>query len=257
MMEENDFYKDYLVKASWRAAPHGLEGVADLFTRQMMALGALHPKLREWFYINPAPEKYILDQDLDDVRPFVDLSHEELLRLIVDYSGLVHDEKEASEADFFICADNGLRCTREGAGLVMSGSRSSRPWECPYEMVFQTQRTIDPEQSLIAYPLMYGIVGSFIDLCRPDFVQARPQKLLQVLGPAPPFHPGWIVALPPKYAEQIVEPLTSYNERRADGYLIMSATKETFDADNPEHIARARDIGNAIAPLNEVVRRTM
>lgn len=39
-------------------------------------------------------------------------------------------------------------------------------------------------------------------------------------------------------------------ERLANGGLLMSATTQTFDVENPAHMAAAREIAAAIAPLN-------
>ena len=38
--------------------------------------------------------------------------------------------------------------------------------------------------------------------------------------------------------------------RLANGGLLMSATTQTFDVENPAHMAAAREIAAAIAPLN-------
>jgi hypothetical protein len=38
--------------------------------------------------------------------------------------------------------------------------------------------------------------------------------------------------------------------RLANGGLLMSATTQTFDVENPAHMAAAREIVAAIAPLN-------
>jgi hypothetical protein len=47
-------------------------------------------------------------------------------------------------------------------------------------------------------------------------------------------------------------------ERTRDGGLLMIAAEETFDIANPDHVARARSIVNALAPLNaeEAERQT-
>jgi Immunity protein 52 len=41
-------------------------------------------------------------------------------------------------------------------------------------------------------------------------------------------------------------------EHLPNGGLLMSATTETFDVENPAHMAAARAIGAAIAPLNDL-----
>jgi hypothetical protein len=41
-------------------------------------------------------------------------------------------------------------------------------------------------------------------------------------------------------------------EHLPNGGLLMSATAETFDIENPSHMAAARSIAAAIAPLNDL-----
>jgi len=64
------------------------------------------------------------------------------------------------------------------------------------------------------------------------------------------FREAWIQYLCPWLAEKITPPSTVLVEHLPNGGLLMSATTETFDVDNPKHLAAARDMAAAMAPLN-------
>ena len=66
----------------------------------------------------------------------------------------------------------------------------------------------------------------------------------------PTFPIAWISYVAPRVAHLVEPPSTSLVEHRPDGGLLMAATSETFDVDNPAHMAVARDIERAVAPLH-------
>jgi hypothetical protein len=49
----------------------------------------------------------------------------------------------------------------------------------------------------------------------------------------------------------VTPPGSCVAEHLPDGGLLMSAKTEAFDVENPAHMTAARDIGAAIAPLND------
>ena len=69
-------------------------------------------------------------------------------------------------------------------------------------------------------------------------------------GRTPEFRRGWMTYLAAPYAARIAWPRRAICERLADGGLLMLATEDTFDADDPAHLAAALDIEAAQAPLN-------
>ena len=86
-----------------------------------------------------------------------------------------------------------------------------------------------------AYARPYGL-SRFL----PSFEQKRP---------TPSFHGGWITYLAAPFADKIAPPRSAICEH-VDGGLLMTATQETFSVDNPAHVAAARDIDAALAPIN-------
>jgi hypothetical protein len=62
--------------------------------------------------------------------------------------------------------------------------------------------------------------------------------------------PPAIQYLCPWLAQEITPSSTVLSEHLPNGGLLMTATMETFDVDNPAHLAAARDMAGAMAPLN-------
>ena len=70
-------------------------------------------------------------------------------------------------------------------------------------------------------------------------------------GPGQPhFRMAWITYLSPRFAPMVTPPRSAIVDRTAEGGLVMTATEDRFDVANPAHLAVARDIDAAIAPIN-------
>lgn len=68
--------------------------------------------------------------------------------------------------------------------------------------------------------------------------------------PRPRFYLAWMTYLSPRFAPMITPPRTAISERLPNGALLMIATEERFETENPAHLAVARDIEAALAPVN-------
>lgn len=66
----------------------------------------------------------------------------------------------------------------------------------------------------------------------------------------PHFGLAWMTYISPRFAPMITPPRTAICERVPGGGLLMIATEERFSADNPAHLAVARDIEAALEPVN-------
>ncbi|HXP30175.1 MAG TPA: Imm52 family immunity protein [Stellaceae bacterium] len=66
----------------------------------------------------------------------------------------------------------------------------------------------------------------------------------------PRFGVEWVTYLSPRFAPLVTPPRTAITEYLPNGALLMIATEDRFTVDNPEHLATARDIEAALAPVN-------
>lgn len=253
--------KNMRVSAYWRSREQTLQSLADSFKRQVEVLRSFRPAFAHWFCIDPVPGLTAADQEYFDDKPFEELRGGDLVKLMIDYTRVINrDAEEPSGRSFYltVSTNDSLKGATEDVLLSLKGSYQSRLSPLPCEIMFVVNNLNEPPPDLRSHAFFQRILGSFIEIWRPDLVSVGPPILSNLLGfPNPPFRGAWIVALPSHLADMTTLPTTTYNERRPNGWLVMSATKEPFDIDNPEHIACARAIGDAIAPLNEIIRRSV
>lgn len=66
----------------------------------------------------------------------------------------------------------------------------------------------------------------------------------------PTFKMAWISYLSPRFAPLVTPPASAIVDHTAQGGIVMTATEDRFDVTNPAHLAAAREIEAAIAPVN-------
>jgi hypothetical protein len=68
--------------------------------------------------------------------------------------------------------------------------------------------------------------------------------------PRPWFGLAWMTYISPRFAAMVTPPRSAISERLPNGALLMIATEERFETENPAHLTVARDIEAALAPVN-------
>ena len=81
---------------------------------------------------------------------------------------------------------------------------------------------------------------------------AYPMDLLPLRTKAnrPWFSLAWMTYVSPRFAPMITPPRSAISERLPNGALLLIATEGRFETENPAHLAVARDIEAALAPVN-------
>ncbi len=108
--------------------------------------------------------------------------------------------------------------------------------------------TLDP--NVVSYRVFRPALRAIVDAWEPVRAGAYSQQLIQLNESASRFPPAWIQYLCPWLAQKITPPSTVLSEHLPNGGLLMTATTETFDVDNPRHLKAAQDMAAAMAPLN-------
>jgi len=107
-----------------------------------------------------------------------------------------------------------------------------------------------PDPRAITYRIFRAALLALVEAWEPEDCYALPHELLKLIDSDGHFRAVWMQYLSPPLARLITPPSTTINEWLPNGGLLMSATNETFKVDNPAHLAAARDIAAATAPLN-------
>jgi hypothetical protein len=112
-----------------------------------------------------------------------------------------------------------------------------------------TAEYADPDPAIITFPIFKAAVLAAAETFDAIWSTAY-SKDLMMLGLGPSYYRlGWISYVGPRFAHLITPPSSAIVERRPNGGLLMAATDEPFSVSNPAHVAAARDILAAVAPL--------
>jgi hypothetical protein len=106
--------------------------------------------------------------------------------------------------------------------------------------------------AFITWSVMKDILLAFVDQWHPTWCGVRSSDLYALYpeGGPPKFHLAWMTYLSPRFAQMVKPPNSAIVDRTPNGGLLMIATDERFEADDPAHLAVTRDIDAAIAPVN-------
>ena len=107
-----------------------------------------------------------------------------------------------------------------------------------------------PEADIVSHRVIRSALLAIVDAWNPVRARASSRPLIQLYRGDSLFPPVWIQYLCPWLAEKITPPSTVLSEHLPNGGLLMSATKETFEVDNPAHLKAAQDMAAAMVPLD-------
>jgi len=102
---------------------------------------------------------------------------------------------------------------------------------------------------IIAYPAFKAALLALVESFHATHCSAYPMQIMDFWDPKRHLRIGWMSYVSPRFAPLITPPPSAIAERTAQGGLLMSATQDTFRADNPAHLAAAHDILKALAPF--------
>jgi hypothetical protein len=150
----------------------------------------------------------------------------------------------------FCVINSDERSPRSIGVQVHAGSWNYAPYSAN-DVVLETSWRVIPDPAIIVYPISKAAVLALAESFDASWCIACPGALQEFWGAVPPYYRlGWISYVGPRLAHLITPPSTAVVERRPDGGLLMAATDEIFSVSNPAHLAAARDILAAVAPLN-------
>jgi hypothetical protein len=107
----------------------------------------------------------------------------------------------------------------------------------------------------ISLPIFGAALLAFAAAWDATWCAAYPWDIIPLWTPVtvtrrPTFKMAWITYLSPRFAPMVTPPRSAIVEYTPEGGIVMTATKDRFDVDNPAHLAVAREIEAALAPVN-------
>jgi hypothetical protein len=233
--------KRYFISAFWGSRVEEPDQLAVRFLKHIDLLRDISPLFALWISGAKGPRK------LEDIRAH--FAKEIALRISKDDFGEVEPERGYGFGAYTRGQPESLSYTIN----VGAGSHTGYPYENYVGFGNSSFMNAVPDPAAITYQIFKSALLALVEAWEPSDCYASSHDLLDLL-PRPGLHEhfreAWMQYVSAPLARLITPPSTTINEWLPNGGLLMSATNETFKVDNPAHLAAARDIAAATAPLN-------
>ena len=158
------------------------------------------------------------------------------------------------DAGYRVGARNTSDCNWGPRYVTLRGCVGSGADHLPRFIDLETDYGVVPDPELVCYETFRGVLLAISDVFEVDTVLALPFCLTdfwpwEVEDDRACLDMAWISYVGPRFAHLVTPPPTAIVEHRPDGGLLMAATSDTFDVDNPAHMSVARDIVAGAAAL--------
>lgn len=232
----------FYIEASWGLRCENPMEIASRILRLTEALAELDPLLQSW---------WVADQVEQDFVPLERVKSR--LPQIVEDGVYLDDFDEPEPSSGYGCGLRNLAGEYPGAleVSIQAGGERMPGWVANVVMM-STDRQQAPDPRLVSYPLVKRIFQVLVETFGATAVTAS--YFGQRTDPGFSgqfFRPAWMVYLAADNAARIVPPATVLCQAMEDGGLLMSATEQPFDQNDPDHIAAGRAIAKTLRPLDE------
>ena len=211
------------------------------------ALTPLHPIFGSLHWI----ESPVFREDVEPtVTPF-DVIRRDMVSAILRGTGKDDDGMPDAKFEGF---SGILRTTnRAPSPSTVAVSFTAGGRACLARTSLTTDRRIAADPTLLTFEVMRGATLALCEPFQATSCFAFPDNLRPYWDLNQRCKLGAMIYLGPEAAAMITPPVSAIVEHRPNGGLFMAATRDTFDAENPRHLAVARDINDAIRPYNDWV----
>jgi hypothetical protein len=257
------FGRDYFIQAHWGARLQMPAAIARDFLRTVDLLHGIDPLFSSWT-VSLDNEPVDPETVEDHIEEYV-AAHSSKLEFV---RGRFEDivAAHASRDDYgdpepvwgygpFAYTGDGTPDPLNYSLSVKAGANLPAGITSPNRVMLHTDYSELPDPRVITYRIFKAALLAIVEVWDPIDCRAMPHELLKLIYSDGYFRAVWMQYLSLPLARSITPPATSINEYLPNGGLLMSATTETFKVDNPSHVAVARDIAAATAPLNELYVR--
>lgn len=119
----------------------------------------------------------------------------------------------------------------------------------------QTPPLNEQTAALVTLPIFKAALVAIAEAWDATWCAAYPWDLINLWPDTvsvgrPTFEMAWITYLSPRFAPMVTAPASAIVEYTPQGGIVMAATNDRFDVNNAAHLAAAREIEAAIAPVN-------
>jgi Immunity protein 52 len=229
----------YTINGFWGPRPETPEALAVKFDQIIDRLAVIDPVFGNWIWSGRQPNPIAFAT----IRP-------DLAKRIA--AAVTRDDYGGPDPDFgyLFGTLNSLKTTPRSMSVnVRAGCRVKASFYSNTASI-ETGWHVEPDPAIVTYPIFKAALLALCECFEITFCHSYPDDLTDLWPSGQKFRLGWMSYVSPRFAPLITPPKTGIVEYRPNGALFMAATDETFVTANPQHLAAARDIEAAIAPLN-------
>jgi Immunity protein 52 len=229
----------YKINAFWGPRVETPEALAVRFNRLIDRLAPVDPVFGDWMWVGRESETIVFPTIRNQLVEYI---AEEVARNDFD--------EPVPEFGYWLSVVNSLEPTSRSISMrIKSGCQVNGPYYSNHAIIETAWRVV-PDPAIVTFPIFKAVLLALSESFDVTFCNAYPSDLTDLWPKDQKFHFGWMNNISPHFAPLITPPSSAIVEYRRDGALFMAATDETFITANPRHVAVARDIEAAIAPLN-------
>ncbi len=229
----------FWIQAVWGPNHETPDDIASRFVNLLDRLGKIDPVFGNWLWVanmDAVAFDEIHDRLPDAIAARVSRADDGDPTPIYGYRFSVINSEERSPRSIIV--------------RVHAGSWNDAPYSAN-DVVLETSWRMIPDPAIVTFPISKAAVLALAESFNAGWCSACPGALREFWGAVPPYYRiGWISYVGPRFAHLITPPRSAIVERQPNGGLLMAATDETFSVSNPVHLAAAKDILAAVAPLN-------
>ncbi len=232
--------KDYYIRASWEERVETPDELAVRFLRMIDSLKTIDPVFSLWTCGGKRPKKFERVRDRYAAEIAAGISRDDW------------GEPEPIYGYRFGAITRNTPKNRSFWVTCHAGSASKCPFTNDASLETTSASGSQPDADIVSYHVFRSALLAMVEAWDPVRAGAYSRQLVQLYEGDSYFQPAWIQYLCPWLTQKITPPSTVGFTYLPNGGLLMSATTETFDVDNAKHLAAARDMAAAMAPLDRL-----
>jgi Immunity protein 52 len=227
-------FNGYFITAYWGPSAETPAGLAKRLFRMINSFRRIDPILSQWLYGGSMELETLRDDFAENIAR--NIQRDDFGKVIPDGGYWFHAGAEGQSRNRHFS----VSCH---VGMNLSGFTRNT-------VILNGSALVESAPETHSYPIIHSALLAIGDSWAPDTVEANCSWLVYRTKAEFSFRPAWMRYLRPELARQVMPPASALVERLPNGGLLLLATDETFDVDNPQHVAAAEDIAAALAKLD-------
>ncbi|HXP04325.1 MAG TPA: Imm52 family immunity protein [Stellaceae bacterium] len=234
----------YLIQAYWGPRRETPAHLGQRFWKMLQTLSAVNPAFNGWKFIGT-----------DTFWPLPSGPGNDLTRLIANGVATADDGDPTPIYGYHFGASARAGSKTSVTLVIQAGFYAPNPPYFANTAELQTQPINEHNAALVTLAIFKAALVAIAEAWDATWCAAYPSDIIslwpnRIAVGRPMFKMAWITYLSPRSAPMVTPPASAIVEHTAQGGIVMAATEDRFDVTNPAHLAVAREIEAAIAPVN-------